>query len=99
MVLTGQHVCGSSVDLACLDPQSRLSGPRLRLSCDVASKQKSTTYDLNLWGGYVETMLHGYGGLSLGTGEVGLTGGSTCHLSTESESQHDSHECMCMKLV
>ena len=33
-------------------PQSRLSGPRLRLSCDVASKQ-------NLWGGYMETMVMG----------------------------------------
>jgi len=43
------------------------SGPRLRLSCDVASKQKSTTYDLSLWGGYMETMVMG-GRLSLGTG-------------------------------
>ena len=61
--------------------------PRLRLSCDVASKQKSTTYDLSLWGGYMETMVMG-GRLSLGTGVDRRD--LSCGVSTESESQHVS---------
>ena len=67
-------------------PQSRLSGPRLRLSCDVASKQ-------NLWGGYMETMVMG---VSLCVWwALGLIGPVDLPVPcTESESQHDSHECM-----
>ena len=68
MLLTGQHVCVGAQLTSHVYPQSRLSGPRLRLSCDVASKQKPTTYDLNLWGGYMETMVMGVSLWGLGTG-------------------------------